>query len=107
MLMAEQQPTPRKPPPPQSSEDEWGTTTRIGYEDRPAYQPRKAVAKRKGSRFLRSLGSLLVVVGIAWATYVATSTEGIGALLKPGVPSRPILVLAAGLLILVLEKLIR
>lgn len=107
MLMAEQQPTPRKPPPPQSSEDEWGTTTRIGYEDRPAYQPRKVVHKRKGSRLLRTFGSLLVVCGIAWATYVTTSTDGIGGLLKPGVPSRPVLVLAAGLLILLLEKLIR
>ena len=98
---------PRKPPPPQSSKDEWGTTTRIGYEDRPAYQPRKVVPKRRGSRFLRTLGSLLVVGGIAWATYVATSADGINALLKTGLPSRPILVLAGGLLILLLEKLIR
>lgn len=105
--MAEQQPTPRKPPQ-DPSQDEWGTTTRVGYEDRPVYhEPRKVVPKRKGSRLLRVIGGMLVVAGIAWITYVATSPGGISALLKPGLPLRPILVLAAGLLILVLEKLVR
>jgi hypothetical protein len=104
--MAEQQPKPGKPsdePPP----DEWGTTTRVGYEDRPFYQPRKAAPARKGSRPLRMVGALLVVAGIAWVTYVATSPEGINAVLKPGLALRPVIVLAAGLLILILEKLVR
>lgn len=103
MRMPEKEPTPRKP-----VQDEWGTTTREGYEDRPVYQPpRKAVPQRKGNRFLRTVGGLLVVGGMAWSTYVATSPGGLTTLLTPGLPSRPILVLAAGLLVLVLEKLIR
>ena len=93
------------PPPPQ---DEWGTTNREGYEDRPFYQPPKqAPPKRKGSRVLRTIGGLLVVGGIFWATYLGTSTGGWSDLLKPGVPSRPILVVVAGVLVLLLEKLIR
>lgn len=104
MLMPDREPMPRKQPP----EDEWGTTSRIGYEDRPTFrQPRKVVATRKGSRPLRTFGSLLVVVGLAWLTYVATSPDGIGTLIKPGVPPRPVLVLSAGLLILLLEKLVK
>ena len=105
MLMPEQRPRPKEP-----IQDEWGTTTRIGYEDRPAYHaPRKTPPKRKGSPLLRAIGGLLVVGGIAWGTYIVTSTEGIGGLLRPGSgwPARPVIVCAAGLLILLLEKLIR
>jgi hypothetical protein len=87
-------------------EDEWGTS-RVGYEDRPAYQPRKSAPRRKGNAFLRSLGGLLVVGGIFWGTYLLTSVNGPPAVLKPGVPSRPVLACAVGLLILILEKLIR
>lgn len=108
--MAEQRPKPGTPPQEQPRtpfQDEWGTTTRVGYEDRPVYQPRKGASQRTGSRFLRTIGSLLVVAGIGWITYVATSPEGINSLLKGGLQMRPILVLAAGLLILVLEKLVR
>jgi hypothetical protein len=97
---------PEQLPKPNVIEDEWGTS-RIGYEDRPVYQPRKTAPKRKGSPFLRSIGGLLVVGGIFWGTYLITSVGGPGALLKPGLPSRPVLACAAGLLILLLEKLIR
>ena len=93
-------------PNPKIIEDEWGTS-RVGYEDRPVYQPRKTAPKRKGNAFLRSLGGLLVLAGIFWGTYLITSTAGPPALLKPGVPSRPVLACAAGLLILLLEKLFR
>ena len=100
-------PEPTSKPQP-SPQDDWGTTTRQGYEDRPFYQPPKqAPPKRKGSRVLRTLGGLLVVAGIFWATYVATSTGGWRDLLRPGFPSRPVLVLAVGLLVLLLEKLFR
>ena len=103
MLMAEQRPKSKDP----HNQDEWGTTTREGYEDRPVYQPRKAAPQRKGNRFLRTVGGLLVVGGMAWSTYVATSPGGLSTLLTPGLPSRPVLVLAAGLLVLLLEKLVR
>jgi hypothetical protein len=104
MLMAEQS-KPRTPP--HYQEDEWGTSTRVGYEPRPVYQPRKAAPKRKGSSFLRTLGGLLVVGGLAWIAYVATSPDGLHALFQPGLLTRPILALAAGLLVLLLEKLVR
>jgi hypothetical protein len=94
-------------PKPKVIEDEWGTT-RIGYEDRPVFQPpRKSAPKRQGSPLLRSLGGLLVVGGIFWGTYVITSVDGPAALLKPGLPSRPVLMCASGVLILLLQKLIR
>jgi hypothetical protein len=50
---------------------------------------------------------LLVVGGIFWGTYVITSVAGPAALLKPGLPSHPVLMSAAGVLILLLQKLIR
>lgn len=102
MLMRERT-RPGKPP----AQDVWGGSTRIGYEDRPTHQPRKIVPKRKGSRFLSSIGALLVVGGMAWVTFVATSPGGLDTLLKPGMPSRPVLVLVAGLVVLLLEKLLK
>lgn len=104
MLMKQQLSTARKTGP---TQDEWGSSTRIGYEERPAYQPRRVVPQRKGSRFLRSVGGLLVVAGMAWVTYVATSPGGLDTILKPGLPSRPVLVLGAGLLVLLFEKLLK
>ena len=99
---------PQPPAKPQPPQDEWGTAGRQGYEDRPVYQPRREPPKRKGSRVLRTIGGLLVVGGILWATYVGTSSpDGWRDLLKPGLPARPVLVLAVGLLVLLLEKLIR
>lgn len=102
MPMPEQRPKPNEP-----AQDEWGTSVREGYEDRPVYQPRKAVAKRKGNSLLRAIGGLAIVVGLAWGTYVVTSTEGVAGLLKPGWPARPIILCIGGVLILLLEKLIR
>lgn len=102
-------PEPQRPKPKEDPQDEWGTSSlRVGYEDRPAFhEPRKAAPKRKGVPFLRALGGLMIVAGIAWATYVITSTEGAAGLLRPGWPTRPIVLGAAGLLILLLEKLFR
>jgi hypothetical protein len=102
-------PMPEQRPKPEDShvQDEWGTTTRIGYEDRPAYQPRKVIAKRRGSSLLRAIGGLAIVGGIFWGVYVVTSTQGINGLFHTGWPARPVILCGAGLLILLLEKLIR
>jgi len=102
MPMPEQRPKKNAP-----AEDEWGTTMREGYEDRPAYQPRKLQPERKGSPLLRAIGGLAIVGGLAWGTYVVTSIQGVSGLLRPGWPARPILLCAAGLLVLLLEKLFR
>jgi len=98
-----------RPKPKETSQDEWGTTSRQGYEDRTAFHaPRKPPPpKRRGSPLLRAIGGLAIVGGIVWGTYVVTSTQGLGGLLRPGWPARPILLCAAGLLVLLLEKLIR
>lgn len=100
-------PEEQRPKPEHHVEDQWGTTTRIGYEDRPVYQPRKPAPKRKGSPLLRAIGGLGIVGGIFWGVYVVTSTEGIHGLFHTGWPARPILLCAAGLLALLLEKMIR
>jgi hypothetical protein len=104
LIMAEHLQPPRKP---SRQDDEWGTTQRMGYEDRPVYQPRKTISQRKGSRPLRVVGSLIVIGAVVWSAYVATSMNGVSALLKTGPPAPPVVLLAVGLLILVLEKLIR
>lgn len=104
MPMPEQRPKPKE-----IQQDEWGTSSREGYQDRPGYHaPRKAPPpKRKGSPLLRAIGGLAIVGGIVWGTYVVTSTQGVGGLLRPGWPARPIVLCAAGLLVLLLEKLFR
>lgn len=90
------------------TEDEWGSTTRVGYEDRGVFRPRKVtVRQRKGSRFLRVIGGLLVVGGLAWITYISTAPNGFRTLLKPDLQLRPIVMLGAGLLVLLLEKLLK
>ena len=93
----------------QRPEDTWGTSTRVGYEDRPAQQPRRPVVPptKKGNRFLRLLGGMLVVGSLGWIAYVSTSVDGINSLLKPGVPAPPVFLLAGGLFVLLLEKLFR
>ncbi|HEY6349647.1 MAG TPA: hypothetical protein VI636_09580 [Candidatus Angelobacter sp.] len=101
--MPEQRPKPKDP----HNQDEWGTTTREAYEDRPAYQPRRRPPAKRGSPLLRAIGGLAIVGGIAWGAYVVTSVQGIGGLFHPGWPARPILVCAVGLLVLLLEKLFR
>jgi len=67
-------------------QDEWGDTSRIGYEDKPVYQPRKKTPGRQGNKFLGSLGSLLIVGALLWGTYLLTSNGfNTSALLKfPG-----------------------
>jgi hypothetical protein len=98
---------PEERKPKDSYQDEWGTTKREAYEDRPVYQPRKVVPKRKGSPLLRAIGGLAIVGGIFWGVYVVTSTEGINGLFHTGWPARPVILCGAGLLILLLEKFLR
>ena len=88
--------------------DVWGDITRAGYEDRPVYRlGRIGPEKKKGNRLLRSIGSAVVVASFFWIAYVATSLNGLSSLLRPGSPSPPVGLLAAGLLILLLEKFLR
>ena len=100
-------PEQRSKPNASQQQDEWGTSVREGYEDRPVYQARKAASRRKGSPLLRALGGLAIVAGLAWGTYVITSTEGVAGLLRPGWPARPVILCCGGVLILLLEKLLR
>jgi len=84
-------------------QDEWGASSREGYEPRPAYQPRKAV-KRRESNPLKVLGSLLMVTAIFWATYLLTSGKGMAVLIVfPG----PVHVCGLGALVSILGKFIR
>lgn len=92
-------------PPKKIYEDEWGDT-RAGYEDRSAYRPQKKKQSAGGNRFVGTLGSLIIVGGIAWGAYLVTSspTFDTSVLLKfPG----PVHVCAVGLIISVISKFMR
>ena len=52
--------------------DEWGTTTREGYEDRGTFRPLRAPRKEPGSPLLRGLGGFAIVLGICWGAYIVT-----------------------------------
>jgi hypothetical protein len=77
----QQQPSNKK-----TIQDEWGTSSRQGYEDRPVYQPRKKAPPRKGSGTLKSFGGLLIVGGICWGTYLVTGGADPAVLWKTGGP---------------------
>lgn len=91
-------------PPKKPYQDEWGDT-RIGYEDRTAVRPIKSSQTASGNKFLGSAGSLLIVAGILWGTYLLTSGKiDTSQLMKfPG----PVHVCAAGLILAVIGKLLR
>ena len=90
---------------PKDRKDEWGTGTHEGYEDRSGYQPRRVSPKRQGSRFLRSLGSLLIVSGLFWGVYLFTSTSDIGAALRQN--HGPALLCGLGVIASLLGKYVR
>ena len=91
-------------PPKKVYQDEWGDTSRIGYEDKPVYQSRKKTSGRKGNKFLGSLGSLLIVGALLWGTYLLTSNGfNTSVLLKfPG----PIHLAGVGVIVSVISKFV-
>jgi hypothetical protein len=93
-----------KLPPKKIYQDQWGTGTREGYEDRPQYQPRTA-PKKKGSGLLRALGGLMIVGGLFWGAYLFTVK---GATVESLEQNRaPAYVCGAGVVISLLGKYIR
>jgi hypothetical protein len=82
-----QQPQPKHKPKHKVIQDEWGTTTREAYEDRPVYQTRRKAPQREGSGFIKSIGGLLILGGIFWGTYLVTSgadTQALWQMQGPG-----------------------
>jgi len=61
------------PPKTKTIHDEWGTTTREAYEQRPPVQPRIKKPQRQGSGFIKTIGALMIVGGIFWGTYLLTT----------------------------------
>ena len=91
-------------PPKRAFQDEWGDT-RVGYEDRSAYRPKHERTGSGGNKFLGSVGSLLIVAGILWGTYLFTSGKMETSRLWqfPG----PVHICVAGLIISIISKLLR
>ena len=83
--------------------DEWGTSSRQGYEDRPVYQVRKKAPPRKGSSTIKSFGGLLIVAGICWGTYLITGGGDPAALWKTG---GPVQICGLGVVVSILGKYI-
>jgi len=91
-----QQPLPKK-----TYDDAWGDT-RVGYEPKPAYQPRKKAAGPQGNRLVGSIGSFLIVAAMCWGVYMVTA-NGLNAapLLKfPG----PVYLAGAGVIVSIISK---
>jgi len=88
---------------PKVAQDDWGTTERQAYEDRAHFQQaRIKKTAREGSPFLRSVGGMLMVAGIAWGAYNFLTTGGTQNVLQsPG----PVLTCIAGIVLSLLAKL--
>ena len=59
-------------PPKPEFQDEWGTTSREGYEDRGGFRPIRARQTAPGSPVLKTMGSFCIVGGICWGVYLLT-----------------------------------
>lgn len=59
-------------PPSRGLQDEWGTTSREGYEDRGAFRQQRTSQAAQGSPLLKSMGSFCIVAGICWGVYLLT-----------------------------------
>lgn len=94
-------------PPPKYKEynDEWGTTARQGYEDRGTFRPPRAPKKEPGSSLLRTLGSIAIVLGICWGTYMVTRGPGGIAVLQQN--HGPIAIIGIGVIGSLLGKYLR
>jgi len=88
---------------PKVAQDEWGTSSREAYEDRPHFQQvRVKKPVREGSPFLRSVGGTLMVAGTAWGAYILVTSGGTQNVLQaPG----PVLTCLAGIVLSLLAKL--
>lgn len=90
---------------PKRYQDEWGTTAREGYEDRGAFRPPRAPKKEPGSSLLRGLGSIAIVLGICWGTYLVTlGPDGLATLQQN---HGPIAVIGIGIVGSLLGKYLR
>lgn len=59
--------------------DDWATDTREGYEDRGPARPVRT-QRHEGGSMLKTVGSLAIVAGILWVTYLVTQAGSIGSL---------------------------
>ena len=83
--------------------DDWPTTEREAYEQRPHFRevPIKKPS-RGGNPFLRSVGGTLMVAAIAWGAYTLIVHGGTQNILQtPG----PVLTCAAGIVCSLIAKL--
>jgi len=94
-------------PPPKGKiyNDEWGTGAREGYEDRGSYRPPRSSGSSGPNPMLRTLGVLAIVGGIAWGTYIGTSSPDHFAALQQN--HGPIAIVGLGLVSSILSKYLR
>ena len=96
--------TMQQPPKNKVTQDEWGTTTREAYEDRPTYQPRRKTPQRQGSGLIKSIGGLMIVGAIFWGTYLVTNGADPSALWQA---TGPVPLCGLGVVVSILGKYLR
>jgi hypothetical protein len=85
--------------------DDWGTGTREGYEDRGTFRPPREPKKQSGSPVLRTLGTLAIVGGVFWGTYLVTQGGDIMQALQQN--HGPIAIIALGVVASLVGKYLR
>lgn len=86
-------------------QDEWGTGSREGYEDRGTFRPVRARQKEPGSPLLRIMGAIAIVGGVCWGVYLITSTGNSIAALQEN--HGPVAIVGLGLISLLFGKYLR
>lgn len=87
--------------------DEWATENREGYEDRGPVRPVRT-RQHEGGSMLKTVGSLAIVAGILWVTYLVTQAGSIGSLSAVLQQNHgPVAVIGLGAIASVLGKYLR
>jgi hypothetical protein len=87
--------------------DDWGTDAREGYEDRGPARPVRA-SEREGGTLLKSLGSIAIVGGIFWVTYLVAhggNWHDVGGILQQN--HGPVAIIGMGVVASLLGKHLR
>jgi hypothetical protein len=86
--------------------DEWGTTKRRGYEDLGPFREQPPTPRKEpGSPVLRTIGSICIVGGICWGTYLVTRGGDVVSTLQQN--HGPIAIIGLGVLASIVGKYLR
>lgn len=95
------------PPKFKEYQDEWGTSAREGYEDHGPARPTRTY-DRDGGSLLKAVGSIAIVGGVLWGTYLVAQSGSVANLVTILQQNHgPVVVIGLGALSSLLGRFLR